>query len=493
MNKKKNRFHSLCTVAVIAAAVTLSISAQAYQGMPMPKLHVSGKYLQDPNGTNVLLHGWFQPGASYFNGLGHNYNNPSDFTSPAKCTGAINFYNAAADIMSKTNAQYGTNHGWYCSFVRFLGDGGAPVNFAPGWDTNGVLFNPAQFNGWINNILVPYVTHCKADGLYVVICGNPGELYPADAANPGGDPARNMTQQYQTNLITFWQAVANAPGIKSANNVMFEICNEPVAIETSFGANNWGSGNGSYWSALKNFMQPIVNAIRNTGADNVILVPPLGYSGECQGFASYPITNSNVGYIGHLYPGYGNVHNNATAVQNLWNSNYKPAANLKPLVITEMYWYTNNGVGYIALFNGSTAGFGNAVKSAMDNQGNVSYVIGFLSDDLTLNSGLGAATLDQQDGAEAAFAWWQTYTWAAPSAPLPPVLAISYTGNTFTVSFGATNGATYNLIYTSTAGLTSARGSWTTSGSPITGNGGPTNFTDTTTDPNRFYSITAHW
>lgn len=462
--------------------------------MPVPKLHVSGKYLQDPNEKNVLLHGWFQPGASWFNGQGRNYNNPTDFTSPANVAPAINFYDAAADIMSQTNAQYGTNHGWDCTFVRFLGDGGGPQNFAPGWDVNGNLADSNQFNGWIRNVLAPYVAHCNSDGLYVVICGNPSVAYPTNAANPTGDQSKNMTGQYQTNLSTFWQAVASAPGIKSANNVMFEICNEPITIETSFGANNWGSGSPAYWSALKNFMQPVVNDIRNTGADNVILVPPLGYSGECQGFASYPISGTNVGYIGHLYPGYGGVHNNAAAVQSLWNSNYKPAANMAPLVITEMYWYTNSGVGYIDLFNGSTAGFGNAVKSAIDNQGNVSYVIGFLSDDLAnLNSGLGATTLNSQDGAQAAFAWWQTYAWAAPGAPLPPMLNIIRTGNTSTLSFGATNGAIYNLIFTSIAGLASARSNWTTLGGTIAGNGGSTNFTDTTTDPNRFYSVTVHW
>jgi len=33
-----------------------------------PKLHVSGRFLQDTSGKNVLLHGWMQPTASWFNG-----------------------------------------------------------------------------------------------------------------------------------------------------------------------------------------------------------------------------------------------------------------------------------------------------------------------------------------------------------------------------------------------------------------------------------------
>jgi len=387
-------------------------AAHAYQGMATPKLHVTGRFLQDPNGKNVLLHGWMQPAASWFNGEGHNFANPTDYTNTSNVAPALNFYNAAADIFSRTGSQYGQSHGWDCSFVRFIGDGNVNPNFAPGWDANGNLANSAQFNGWINNVLVPYVIHCKQDGLYVVLCGNPSEAFP------GGDASKNMTSQYQQNLITFWKAVAAAPGIKSADNVLFEICNEPIRIETSFGANNWGSGNDAYWAALTNFMQPIVNAIRGQNADNVILIPGLGYQGEYQGFPNHPLTGGNIGYAAHFYPGYGGVHDNQTAVTNLWNANYKPAANQLPMFITEMYWSPNNGQGYQDLFNASTAGFGNAIKSCIDNQGNVSYLVGMIADDLgNLNAGLSNTTLGSGQGAQAAFAWWPAYTWAAPGNP----------------------------------------------------------------------------
>ncbi len=79
-----------------------------------------------------------------------------------------------------------------------------------------------------------------------------------------------------------------------------------------------------------------------------------------------------------------------------------------------------------------------------------------------------------------------------PPPPPPPVLAVTRSGNTSTISFGTTNGATYNLIYTNTAGLSAARSNWPSLGSPITGNGSTMNFTDTTATSNRFYSVTAH-
>jgi len=399
----------LAGITVVGLTLFCS-SARAYQGMPTPKLHVSGRNLQDPNGKNVLLHGYMQAGASWFNGEGHNYTDPSDYSSSSNCAGMLNFYNGAADIMSKTSGQYGYNHGWYSSFARICGNG-TPNGQAPGWDNNGNLSDMAQFNGYINNILVPYAQHCKQDGLYLIITGTPSLIYP------GGDTGKNMTQQYQQNLITFWKALASS-NLRGMDNVMFEICNEPITIESSFGAGDWGSGQDKYWAALTRFMQPIVDAIRGQNADNIVWIPGLGYQGEYQGFASHPLTGGNLGYAAHLYPAYGGVYDNQTAVNNLWNSNYKPAADQLPMVITECWWNPNNGQGYQNLWNASTAGFGNAVKSCYDNEGNVSYLVGMVGDLLAnLNSGLNATTLSSGQGATAAFSWWPQYTWAAPGNP----------------------------------------------------------------------------
>lgn len=407
----KNVRSNLGAVAVTAAVLAFAINAQAWVGMTTPWLHVNGRFIQDPNNHNVLLRGYMQAGASWFNGQGYNYSDPGDYSSTTSCAGMLNFYNGAADIMADTAPRYNTQHGWFCSYVRLCGNGTAN-GFAPGWDANGNLSDQNQFNGYINNILIPYADHCAQDGIYLIICGTPSEVFPSN------DSGKNMTYQYQQNLITFWTALANS-GLRYRANVLFEICNEPITIETSFGANNWGSGNASYWSALKNFMQPVVNAIRNTGAGNLILVPSLGYQGENQGWASYPISGSNVAYSGHLYPAYGGVYDNTTAVQNLWNSNYKPCADHYPFVITEMWWDPNNGQGYQNLWNASTSGFGNAVKSCIDNEGNVWYQVGMLGDLLgNLNNGLGASTLGSGQGASAAFGWWCQYTWAGVPGPV---------------------------------------------------------------------------
>jgi hypothetical protein len=87
-----------------------------------------------------------------------------------------------------------------------------------------------------------------------------------------------------------------------------------------------------------------------------------------------------------------------------------------------------------------------------------------------------------------------SFTRAAQAAAVPPAPTISCTvsGTTVKISFGTTNGATYGLIYTNLSGLTAPLHTWPTLGSPIIGNGGVTNFTDTITPNGRLYSVTAN-
>lgn len=405
-----DRLRTLCAAAATIAGLTLSMSARAYQGMPTPKLHVSGRFLQDTSNKNVLLHGWMQPTASWFNGEGNRYRDPNDWNNPANVAGFLNFMRDAATVMSDTTPKYGRNHGWYATFVRVNTDG------VGGWTSEQGLVDQGQFSAWIDNFLVPYAQHLRSRGLYLVLSAT-GPM----VVNAGGDGNRNMGQATQQRMITFWKTVANAPGIKSADNVMFELMNEPVAIETRFGANDWGFGSAPYWQALTNWMQPVVSAIRDTGADNVIWVPTLGWQGEPHGWARYPISGANIGIAAHLYPAYGGVHNDAAALQRLWNSNYKPAADLKPMMITEMMWIPNPPGGYDDLFNGTTAGFGNAAKKAIDDQGNVSFLVGFLADHLVnlVTTSPASCSLGSHEGSQAYFEWLPTYTWAAPTGNDP--------------------------------------------------------------------------
>jgi endoglucanase len=395
-------------LVIITAIIIISSSSgflAAYQGMAAPKLHVDGRYLQDPGGQNVrLVGGWMQPTATWFNGQGRWYSDPTDWTNPGNVSGMLNFMKDAATLMSDTSPKYGRDHGWYASFVRVNTD------TIGGWTNQSGLVDSNQFNGWIQNFVVPYADHLRSCGLYLVLCAT-GPI------NMDGNGANNAGTTEQQRLRTFWSTVANAPGVKSADNIHFELMNEPVNIESSPGNGDWGCGQAKYFSAFRDWIQPIINDIRNTGADNIIWVPTLEWQGSPQQHAQYPFSGSNCGIAAHYYPAYGGCYDGVTCHNDLWNRNYKPATDLWPMIITENFWFPED----TGLCAGSTANYGNTLKANMDREGNVSYMIGFLGDLLDdLNNALPAdCSLSSKEGAQAAFEWFYDYYAGGGATPAP--------------------------------------------------------------------------
>ncbi len=83
---------------------------------------------------------------------------------------------------------------------------------------------------------------------------------------------------------------------------------------------------------------------------------------------------------------------------------------------------------------------------------------------------------------------------AATSSSLPPAptLSITRADNLSTVSFGTTNGATYTLHFTNSAGLTAPASAWPVAGTPVTGDGNVKSIDDPTSDLERYYRVEAH-
>lgn len=382
-----------------------SLEALAWEGMPTPPLRVEDNQLKDPAGNSVLLHGWMQPTASYFNGRGKWYIDPWNFKQlrslivRAGVNDLLSYMNEVATVMSDTAPRYGRDHGWYCSFVRVNTDS------VGGWSSADGLIDSEQFDAWIANFLVPYANHLRTRGIYLVLCAT-GPV----VVNVDGDMSKNASQGTQARLLTFWERVASAPGIKSADNIMFELMNEPVKIESVPGNGRWGMGSAVYFKAFAEWLQPIIDVIRGTGANNVIWVPTLEWQGSPHQWVDFPFSGENIGIAAHFYPAYGGVFNNAQALQSLWQRQYKPAADRWPMIITEMFWtpYPDDPRN---LVNGSTAAFGTNIKKAIDDQGNVSYLVGFIGDLLEdLNETRPSdCSLSTREGAQAYFDWLKDY------------------------------------------------------------------------------------
>lgn len=80
---------------------------------------------------------------------------------------------------------------------------------------------------------------------------------------------------------------------------------------------------------------------------------------------------------------------------------------------------------------------------------------------------------------------------AATTTPPAPNLSISRSGNVSTISFTSANSATYTLYFTNSTGLLTPVASWPSKPATITGDGLVKSFSDTTTDSDRVYRVTA--
>jgi hypothetical protein len=78
-----------------------------------------------------------------------------------------------------------------------------------------------------------------------------------------------------------------------------------------------------------------------------------------------------------------------------------------------------------------------------------------------------------------------------PPPPPPPQLSASRSGSVTTISFTTTNGATYTLYYTNSAGLSQPVRAWPSLPNTVAGDGSTKTFNDNSADQERFYRVGA--
>jgi hypothetical protein len=373
----------------------------AAEGAETPKLTVVGRQLQDPNGNAVQLHGWHQPAEPWHCGRGK-------FWKHADYQGELRYFEEIVDTFTTHSPLYGYPHGWYFNQVRLGMDG---ADLEPATTTN---VNMAGLQKWTDDVLVPFTDYCGQHGVYVILL-------------PIGCPEKSTTPELQRKMILIWNYFSSHPRLKSKVNLQFELCNEPVEAQAANGS--WGTDGQKYSDALVNWLQPVVDVIRTNGADNIIWVPGLAWQSNYKGFAKKTVSGTNIGYAVHIYPAYGGVGDNPKAIRKFWNSQYKPIADKAPVNITEVWWrhwfdedvkFDPNRYG--KLFDGVTGdnkrGFGTALKSITEIQGNVSWCFHMTSN--LLGKGPHADSADPQgvlnntdlkrdSAAVAAFQW--SYEW----------------------------------------------------------------------------------
>ncbi len=322
----------------------------AWEGMPMPRLHVEGRYLKDPHGNIINLHGFAQTYSPWFNEQGTQWNGHD-------VEGCLNYNQGVIDGIMDA--------GWKVNFLRLHMD--PHWSWIPGCQgryEGEECFSEELFIKYLDEVFVPMAEYAVSKGLYVVM--RPPGVSP-EVIEVGG--------VYHEYLIKVWGIVSQHPTLKNHPNIMFELANEPIDIIGTDGTR--GAGSQAHFDNLKIYFQAIVDTIR-ASADNIIWVPGLGYQSLYSGYANNPIEGENIGYAVHVYPGWFNSGQGYEPFQNGWNNQVQPVADFAPVIVTEMDWAPakyNASWGKDITGTAGGNGFGANFKKITDDCGNVSWLI----------------------------------------------------------------------------------------------------------------------
>jgi endoglucanase len=107
-----------------------------------------------------------------------------------------------------------------------------------------------------------------------------------------GSPMAGQQMMADREALTFWQEVATQ--YKGDGRVLFELYNEPHDVSNAV----WLKGDGNTYAG----MQEMYTAVRNTGANNLVLVGGLDFANDIDTpVTANPVTGTNIVYVTHPY------------------------------------------------------------------------------------------------------------------------------------------------------------------------------------------------
>ena len=297
-----------------------------------PQLHVSANKLVNASGQTVVLHGVDRSGTEY---------------ACVQGNGIFDGPNDQASITAMKN--------WGVNAVR------VPLNEAC-WNAESYV-NSAYAGANYISAIKAYVSLLNANGMVAIL-----DLHWTDGAYSGpgaGCSSAQATCQKPmpdaAQAIPFWTSVANT--FKSNNAVIFDLFNEPypdqaTGSETAGWQCDLNGGTCSGISYQVAGMQSMVNAVRSTGAANVLMVSGLAWTNDLTQWLTYKPTDpdNNIVASWHSY------NFNACSNQACWTSQIAPVAAKVPVITGEfgendcadgyvtplMNWMDTQGISYLA-------------------------------------------------------------------------------------------------------------------------------------------------
>jgi endoglucanase len=204
---------------------------------------------------------------------------------------------------------------------------------------------PAKYSGSnYQSAIEGFVSLLRQNGLYVIL-----DLH----WNAGGTNTAFSQQQMADadHAPAFWTSVATA--FKGDQGVIFDLYNEPHDVSWSC----WLSGGCqvSGWNVAG--MQQLLDAVRATGADNVVMAGGLGFAGDLTSW----LANEPQDTKGNVVASFHTYNFTGCASTTCWNSQIQPVAAQVPVITGElgendcahgyidgyMGWADGEGVSYL--------------------------------------------------------------------------------------------------------------------------------------------------
>jgi hypothetical protein len=288
-----------------ATSAPVSVSSGATTGAA-PQLHVSGNQLVDAGGAAVVLHGVNRSGGEF------------------ACVQGDGIWNGPMDQASVTAIK-----SWGVTAVR------VPLNEAC-W--NGESYVQAAYAGsTYQQAVAQYVNLLNSNGIVAIL-----DLHWTDGAYTG--PSSGCTSAQATcqkpmpdaaQAIPFWTSVAST--FTGNDAVVFDLFNEPYASRaTGDDASGWkcwrdgGTCPGISYPVAG--MQAMVDAVRSTGATNVLMLGGEEYSNELTQWLQYEPKDPD----GNLVASWHSYNFNTCANQSCWTSQVAPVIAKVPLLAGEI-------------------------------------------------------------------------------------------------------------------------------------------------------------
>jgi hypothetical protein len=288
-----------------ATSAPVSVKSVASSGSA-PQLHVSGNQLVDASGATVTLHGVNRSGGEF------------------ACVQGDGIWNGPMDQASVTAIK-----SWGVTAVR------VPLNEAC-W--NGESYVQAAYAGSnYQQAVTQYVNLLNSNGIVAIL-----DLHWTDGTYTG--PSSGCTSAQATcqkpmpdaaQAIPFWTSVASM--FKGNDAVVFDLFNEPYASRaTGDDTSGWkcwrdgGTCQGISYPVAG--MQAMVDAVRSTGATNVLMLGGEEYSNELTQWLQYEPDDPD----GNLVASWHSYNFNTCANQSCWTSQVAPVIAKVPLMAGEI-------------------------------------------------------------------------------------------------------------------------------------------------------------